>query len=62
MALAPGAAQPLFVTNVEPGRVLRKSFTASPDGHRFLVMSPRASVNASPLVGVLNWASGLSQK
>jgi serine/threonine protein kinase/Tol biopolymer transport system component len=60
--LTVGAAQPLFVTNVEPGRVLRNSFAASPDGQRFLVMSPRASVNTSPLVGVLNWASGLSQK
>lgn len=54
--------QPLFLTNVERARVIRNNYTASPDGQRFLVMSPIVHPSASPLVGILNWAAGLSKR
>jgi dipeptidyl aminopeptidase/acylaminoacyl peptidase len=57
-----GAVAPLFVTNVERQRVIRNNYTASPDGQRILVMSPLVHPSASPLVGMLNWAAGLSSK
>jgi serine/threonine protein kinase len=60
--LALGNVQPLFVTNVERARVIRNNYTASLDGQRFLVMSPIVHPSASPLVGMLNWAAGLSSK
>jgi Tol biopolymer transport system component/tRNA A-37 threonylcarbamoyl transferase component Bud32 len=59
---AVGAAQPLFLTNVEPDRVLRNNYASSIDGQKFLVMSPLVSPSASPLVGVINWAAVLSRK
>jgi Tol biopolymer transport system component len=60
--LSVGAPQALFATNTEPERVLRNVFTASADGQRFLVLAPAATLNNSPLVGLLNWASALSGK
>ena len=60
--LALGNIQPLFVTNVERPRVIRNNYTASLDGQKFLVMSPLVHPSASPLVGILNWAAGLSSK
>jgi Tol biopolymer transport system component len=60
--LVVGASQPLFLTNNDDSQVLRNHYTASPDGQRFLVMSPLLAPNVSPLVGVLNWASALARK
>jgi len=57
-----GAAQALFATNAELGRVLRNTYAASADGQRFLVISSIVAPGASPLVGVLNWMAGLSRK
>ena len=56
------AAQPLFLTNAQPGDVLRNNYTASIDGQRFLVMSPVIDPHVSPLVAVLNWAAALGRK
>jgi Tol biopolymer transport system component len=60
--LVVGSTQPLFQTNGEDGRVLRNYYLASPDGQRFLVMSPLIGRNVSPLVAVLNWSSALARK
>ena len=38
------------------------NYTASLNGQRFLVMSPLVNPSASPLVGMLNWATGLTAK
>ena len=54
-----GQPQPLFVTNIDPSSVIRNVYSPSPDGKRFLVMSPLVPQGTSPLVGVLNWAAGL---
>jgi Tol biopolymer transport system component len=56
-----GASQPLFRTSVEQERGIRNHYAASPDGQRFLVLSPLVDPNASPLVAVLNWAAGLER-
>ena len=56
-----GAAQPLFQTNAEQERGLRNRYIASPDGQRFLVLSPLVDPNASALVAVLNWSAGLKR-
>jgi len=55
------AAQPLFQTNAEQERGIRNRYTASPDGLRFLVLSPLIDPHTSPLVAVLNWAAGLKR-
>jgi Tol biopolymer transport system component len=60
--LVVGASQPLFQTNADESRVLRNLYTASPDGQRFLVMSPLIATNVSPLIGVLNWAAALARQ
>lgn len=60
--LSVDAPQALFLTNVERPRVIRNNYAAAIDGERFLVMSPIVHPSASPLVGVLNWAAGLSAK
>ncbi len=59
--LVVGAAEPLFRTNVESDRGIRNRYTASPDGQRFLVLSPLVDPGASPLVAVLNWAAGIKR-
>ncbi len=61
-SLTVGPPQALFVTNIEPERVIRNSYAAAIDGQRFLVMSPLVNPSASPLVGVLNWTAGLLRK
>ena len=53
--------RPLFQTNAEQDRAIRNHYTASPDGQRFLVLSPLVDPNASPLVAVLNWTAGLKR-
>jgi Tol biopolymer transport system component/tRNA A-37 threonylcarbamoyl transferase component Bud32 len=57
-----GAPRPLFVTGTEPPDVLRNVYSPATDGQRFLVMSPIVPRGTSPLVGVLNWAAGLTRK
>lgn len=57
--LSIGAAQPLFHIDVDPVALLRNFYAAAGDGQKFLVLSPLVGSNASPLVGVLNWAAGL---
>ena len=57
-----GAPRPLFVTNTDPADVIRNVYTPSVDGQRFLLMSPLVPRGTSPLVGVLNWAAGLTRK
>jgi len=42
--------------------MLRNVYSPSPDGQRFLLMSPLVPRGTSPLVGVLNWTAGLPQK
>jgi dipeptidyl aminopeptidase/acylaminoacyl peptidase len=61
-SLAIGAPQSLFVTNTSPPDVIRNVYSPSPDGQRFLVLSPLVPHGMSPLVGVLNWATGLPPK
>jgi Tol biopolymer transport system component len=60
--LALGTAQPLFATNTESKMAMRNTYSPSPDGQRFLLMSPVVPATSSPLVGVLNWAAGLARK
>ena len=60
--LAMGAPRPLFVTNADPATVLRNVYSPPTDGQRFLLMSPLVPGGTSPLVGVLNWTAGLTQK
>jgi len=60
--LAIGTPRSLFVTNTNPRDVTRNVYSPSPDGQRFVVLSPIVPHGASPLVGVLNWATGLPRK
>ena len=50
------APRALFTANVEQGRTIRNQYTVSPDGQRFLIVSP-VNAGASPIVAVLNWRS-----
>jgi Tol biopolymer transport system component len=54
-----GSPQPLFATNIDPVSAIRNVYSPSPDGKRFLLMSPLVPYGTSPLVGVLNWTAGL---
>lgn len=60
--LAIGAPRPLFVTGTEPADVLRSVYSPANDGQRFLLMTPLVPRGTSPLVGVLNWAAGLTRR
>jgi serine/threonine protein kinase/Tol biopolymer transport system component len=56
-----GTPQSLFVTNTDPPNVIRNTYASSPDGQRFIVMSPVVPLGTSRLVGVMNWAAGIKK-
>jgi Tol biopolymer transport system component len=60
-SVSAGAPQSLFTTNTDPLQVLRNTYAPSPDGQRFVVMSPVVSPGTSRLVGVMNWAAGIKR-
>ena len=52
-----GPAVSLFDTGMHPGwGSARNHYDVSPDGQRFLVMTPVADDRSSPFTVVVNWA------
>ena len=40
--------------------MIRNQYVVTPDGQKVMVLTPVVGPKASPLVGVLNWTSGLA--
>ena len=60
-AFQPGTPTPLFETKFSPNNINAYPYDVSPDGQRFLVITPREELGASPLTVVLNWDAGLKK-